>query len=109
MEVIKLQSARTHEGVDLNLLLSMLGDNGIQELLVEGGPETARRFMKAGLLDRVIMIRTPDTFSKPIPLSISHTDLIAAGVQLCEECNWGDDTIEMWSRPSIKWPSITWP
>ena len=34
--------------------------------MVEGGPETARRFLRAGLVDRAIIVTAPVTFEIPV-------------------------------------------
>lgn len=109
VEVCQLQSARTHDGVDLNLVLSFLGDRGFQEVMVEGGPETARRFLRAGLFDRVIVIHTDAEFGDPFPLSITDEELANAGLVPMGAINWGKDEAERWSRANLAWPAHNWP
>lgn len=45
--------------VDLDLLLTRLGDAGLDSVLVEGGGETAASFLDAGLVDRVTFLIAP--------------------------------------------------
>jgi len=46
-------------GLDLGGLLTRLYDMGHMEVLVEGGAETARRFLDAGLVDRLHLFYAP--------------------------------------------------
>jgi|TARA_B100000959_G_scaffold265695_1_gene307398 diaminohydroxyphosphoribosylaminopyrimidine deaminase/5-amino-6-(5-phosphoribosylamino)uracil reductase len=50
--------ARSHEG-PLDGLLSSLGDDGVLQLLVEGGADVAGRFHRAGLVDRYVVYLAP--------------------------------------------------
>jgi diaminohydroxyphosphoribosylaminopyrimidine deaminase/5-amino-6-(5-phosphoribosylamino)uracil reductase len=56
-EVLPLPGDR--EGLDLRALLAELYRRGRMEVLVEGGGETARRFLSAGLVDRVHLFFAP--------------------------------------------------
>ena len=109
VEVHKLQSARNHSGVDLHLLLSLLGDRGYQEVLLEGGPETARRFLAAEAVDRVVLIKADVDFSLPFPLSLDEEDFSAAGLQRLSDVHWGVDTVSRWSKAGLGWPVDGWP
>ncbi len=109
VEVHKLQSARNHSGVDLHLLLSLLGDRGYQEVLLEGGPETARRFLAAETVDRVVLIKADVDFSQPFPLSLGDEDFSAAGLQRLSDVHWGVDTVSRWSKAGLGWPVDGWP
>nr|MBC8518291.1 bifunctional diaminohydroxyphosphoribosylaminopyrimidine deaminase/5-amino-6-(5-phosphoribosylamino)uracil reductase RibD [Euryarchaeota archaeon] len=109
VEVQKLQSARSHSGVDLHLLLSLLGDRGFQEVLLEGGPETARRFIAAGLVDRLIIIQTKAQFSQGFPLSLGDDDFRNAGLVRLGDSEWGGDSVQRWSREDLNWPAEDWP
>ena len=61
----------TH-GPALHDILRALEDRGVRELMVEGGPETARRFLRAGLVDRAIIVTAPVTFEIPVPSGIGE-------------------------------------
>ena len=50
--------AEEHHG-DLGVLLDRLGDEGVLQLLVEGGAEVAGRFHREGLVDRVVAYVAP--------------------------------------------------
>jgi len=109
VEVVCLKSAESHDGVDLNRVLTLLGDREFHEIMVEGGAETARRFLAAGLIDRAIIIQTENEFSKPLFLGIESEHLIEKGLTISAEVKWGGDQVELWSRRELPWPSIDWP
>ena len=50
--------ANLDEEKGLHDLLDFLGDRGIQELLIEGGPQIWTSFLEANLVDRLIHIRS---------------------------------------------------
>lgn len=51
---------RARDGrVDLEELLQRLGEEGLDSLLVEGGPTVAAGFLEAGLIDKVVFIIAP--------------------------------------------------
>ena len=45
--------------IPITRILDFLGDRGIQSLLVEGGPNTWRRFLAEGLVDRAHLCQSP--------------------------------------------------
>ena len=53
--------------VDLERLLDQLGDQEMQRLLVEGGPSTVHRFLQAGLVDEVLLVRSTVEHADPVP------------------------------------------
>ena len=53
VEVLQSNSSEPGE------LLEALGTRGISSLLVEGGAKTARRFLDAGLVDRILLFQGP--------------------------------------------------
>jgi diaminohydroxyphosphoribosylaminopyrimidine deaminase / 5-amino-6-(5-phosphoribosylamino)uracil reductase len=57
VEVVTTQ--RTEEGLDLPYVLDELGGRGIKGLLVEGGGETATRFVRKGLADKLTLFYAP--------------------------------------------------
>lgn len=52
--------------VDLAELVSKLGREGIDSLLVEGGPTVAAAFLEAGLVDKVLFIIAPKIIGGPM-------------------------------------------
>jgi diaminohydroxyphosphoribosylaminopyrimidine deaminase/5-amino-6-(5-phosphoribosylamino)uracil reductase len=59
-QVIRVTTASTPPGLDLNAVLHALADKGITRLLVEGGARVASSFVAAGLADEVWLLRGPD-------------------------------------------------
>ena len=51
----RIKVAPSAAGVDLGQVLDALGERGITSLLVEGGPTLHREFLRAGLVDEVIL------------------------------------------------------
>ena len=96
-------------GVDLSALLEHLGDKGIQELLVEGGPIVWAQFIEEELVDRAIIIQSPNTLGEGPLSGISDSKLIEAGLTLVEQTQWGEDSVQFWSRPELSWPADLWP
>ena len=70
-----------------------------QYLLVEGGAEVAAAFLAAGLVDRLMLYRSPTQFGEGIP---AFADAGAAGVpsgwHLAECRQLGSDKLEVYSR-----------
>ena len=109
VEVVCLKSADSHNGVDLNRVLALLGDREFQEIMVEGGAETARRFLAAGLIDRAIIIRTEAEFTTPLTLGIESDHLIDKDLVIYREVDWGGDRVQLWSKEKLEWPCQNWP
>ena len=84
----------------------------VQHLMVEGGPVTAQSFLRAGLVDRVILVRAPVAFRQPLASGMTPEILQAAGLQRIGSYASGPDEIECWSRPHLDWPTedlASWP
>ncbi len=77
-------------------ILAFLGDRGIQSLLVEGGPNTWRRFLAAGVVDRAHLCQSPVELSGSGD-TFGAADLEAAGLSRVREIEVGGDTISHWS------------
>jgi len=85
--------------VDLPQMLSTLERRyAVSKIMVEGGPETARRMLDARLVDRAVIIRAPVTFKEPVPSQIDAARLAAAGLSLVGVRQWEADEVEMWCR-----------
>ncbi len=95
-------------GIDLSALLDLLGDRGVQEVLVEGGGSVWRSFLDAGLADRAILIRAPIELGAGPSAGIDARSLTASGLRLDRTFESGDDSVEAWSRPGLGWPSDAW-
>lgn len=77
-------------------ILQFLGDRGIQSLLVEGGPNTWRRFLEAEAVDRAHLCQSPVELTGK-GATFGAADLEAAGLSRDREIEVGGDTISHWS------------
>ena len=77
-------------------LLHMLGDMGIQSLLVEGGVETWTRFLSSKLVDMARICISP--FELPPGGKEFNTDLTGSGMSLVSEREVSGDTIQWWKK-----------
>jgi diaminohydroxyphosphoribosylaminopyrimidine deaminase / 5-amino-6-(5-phosphoribosylamino)uracil reductase len=59
-QVIRVASATTPPGLDLQAVLGALAEKGITRLLVEGGARVASSFVAANLVDEVWLLRGPE-------------------------------------------------
>lgn len=78
----------------------------IKHLMVEGGPVTARLFLQSKLVDRVILVKAPMCFRKPLDAKLSDELFQQAGLQkLGPILSCGVDTIECWAKQDVGWPT----
>jgi len=78
---------------------------GLQHIMVEGGPATARSFLEARAVDRAILVRAPIVFEIPISAEMDENTLKRAGLQLIGTTTMGDDTAEYYTKDGEPWPS----
>ena len=95
-------------GADLNALLDHLGDRGIQELLVEGGPIVWKQFLDEGLVDRAIIIRSDIELGDGPESGIDDERISDAGLEIVRHLDWGGDSVTLWSRPDLPLPTPNW-
>ena len=95
-------------GADLNALLDHLGDRGIQELVVEGGPIVWKQFLDEGLVDRAIIIQANIELGDGPESGINDERISNAGLEVVGHLDWGGDSVTLWSRPDLPWPSHNW-
>ncbi len=87
----------------------MLGDRGIQELLIEGGAQIWTSFLKAGLVDRLIHIRTQSEIGEGPEMVLNQTDLEFNNLMLHSESNDTGDSIQIYTKSEFRPPNSTWP
>ena len=87
-------------------LLKELGERGLQELLIEGGTNTARRFVESNLIDRILMFRSPISFKDPVK-GLTGQEIVGLGLERLTDLYYEDDCLERWCRNS--WPAEKWP
>ena len=96
-------------GADLGTLLDHLGDRGIQELLIEGGPIVWKQFLDEGLVDRAIIIQSKTKLGDGPESGIDGDRIGSAGLIMVGNLDWGGDEVTLWSRPTLPWPAHDWP
>ncbi len=85
--------------IPVSRILDMLGDRGIQSLLVEGGSDTWSRFLNEGLVDFAQICKSPSEL-KGGRLPFDENALVESGLVKFEEFESGVDTITKWKRAS---------
>ena len=85
---------------------AIAGLEGVRYLLVEGGAQTASAFLKAGLVDRLLIYRAPLLLGGGTPAigDVGHATLdqaYAHGLVLTERRQLGRDSLEVYARGSI--------
>ncbi|KAL7543740.1 hypothetical protein ACHAXR_013052 [Thalassiosira sp. AJA248-18] len=86
-----------------------LADRGLQHIMVEGGPATARAFLDARVVDRAILVRAPIEFEIPVPAQMDDNTLKSAGLQMIGNTVMGGDNVEYWTRDGMPWPNSDLP
>ncbi|MEO7247569.1 MAG: RibD family protein, partial [Novosphingobium sp.] len=73
-----------------------------QYLMVEGGAETARAFLGAGLVDRLMLYRAPVILGGGVPalpeLTRTALEQAKSGWQLCDQLQLGNDVLDVYER-----------
>lgn len=85
---------------------------GVNHLMVEGGPLTARQFLYEHQVDRVILVHASLCFRQPLESGLTEKVLVDAGLEKLGTEPCGVDQIEYWSRPELPWPTTElskWP
>jgi diaminohydroxyphosphoribosylaminopyrimidine deaminase/5-amino-6-(5-phosphoribosylamino)uracil reductase len=84
--------------VDVERLLQQLGDQEMQRLLVEGGPSTVERFLRAGLVDELMVVHSTVEHTSPVPFGLAEADFTAAGLTQRQGTTWGEERVDVWLR-----------
>ena len=79
-------------------VLRHLGVVGVKSVLVEGGAETARRFLEAGLVDRIDLFVAETVVGEGIAAPITEDSIPPDFIQLGEE-RFGSDRLIEYERP----------
>lgn len=76
-----------------------IADRGFQYLMIEGGAEVAEAFLSAGLVDRLLLYRSPVTFGEGIG-AFRHggPDSVPEGWHLADRRTFAPDTLEIYRR-----------
>jgi len=79
-------------------ILDMLGDRGVQSLMVEGGADTWRRFLAEEAVDRAHLCRSPFTLPGDDGITFSEHELAAAGLKRVSVIDVDGDEVSRWKR-----------
>ena len=83
----------------LSALLNLLGDKEIQRLMVEGGPTTVGSFLDQGFVDEFYLIQSKVIHEQPVASNIDEQRLTSAGLSHTSTGSWGEETVQLWTRP----------
>tara|TARA_B100000131_G_scaffold115942_1_gene112937 strand:+ start:15828 stop:16943 length:1116 start_codon:yes stop_codon:yes gene_type:complete len=83
--------------IPISRILDMLGDRGIQSLLVEGGADTWGRFLSEGAVDRARVCISPTILEGDSP-RFSPKALSESGLEISASEERSGDRIEWWTR-----------
>jgi len=86
--------------IPVSRILDMLGDRGVQSLLVEGGADTWARFLSEGAVDRARVCITQTILGGDSPRFYSKT-LSEHGLEIFSEEDSSGDRIEWWKRKRV--------
>jgi len=96
---VKVLATETYEGrVALPEFLEDLAAQGMSNILVEGGADTARYFLDEGLVDRIALFFGPARVGEGGIAAPLDRDHIPAGFRLVGEARFGDDSYAEWIR-----------
>ena len=83
--------------IPISRILDMLGDRGIQTLLVEGGPDTWNRFVESGLVDMAHICRSQIEL-EGARLPFDENRLHECGLKKTRTFDSGGDLITHWEK-----------
>ena len=92
-----------------NDLLDLLGDRGIQELLVEGGPSVWMSFLQNKFVDRIIHIRSPNELGDGPEMELTNELLAMNNLLLQNKIMSDGDEISIFTKNGNELPHKTWP
>eukprot|EP00640_Fibrocapsa_japonica_P002396 CAMPEP_0113939926 /NCGR_PEP_ID=MMETSP1339-20121228/6145_1 /TAXON_ID=94617 /ORGANISM="Fibrocapsa japonica" /LENGTH=274 /DNA_ID=CAMNT_0000943571 /DNA_START=157 /DNA_END=981 /DNA_ORIENTATION=- /assembly_acc=CAM_ASM_000762 len=99
----------------LDAMWNELGAMGMarnSRVMLEGGPETAKKFLSQGQITRAIIIKADVEFKDPVPSGIDEEVLKSAGLEFVGTTKYGPDTAYCWKKAGTEWPQggiESWP
>ena len=87
------------EEIPIARILDMLGDMGVQSLLVEGGLDTWSRFLDSGLVDRVRVSVSPLELPHDEAQCFDLSILGEHGFSIVGESEADGDKVTIWEIP----------
>ena len=107
VEAIVISNLDEEKG--LHDLLDLLGDRGIQELLIEGGAQIWTSFLEANLVDRLIHIRSQSEIGDGPRMVLNQAHLELNKLELYSESQDTGDLIQIYTKSDFRPPNSTWP
>ena len=84
--------------ISVERILDMLGDRGVQSLMVEGGADTWRRFLAEEAVDRAHLCRSPFALSGDHGVTFEEHELTAAGLRRISMRDVDGDEVSNWEK-----------
>ena len=84
--------------ISVDRILDMLGDRGVQSLMVEGGADTWRRFLAEGVVDRAHLCRSPFALSGEYGVTFEEHELVTAGLRRISVRDVDGDEVSNWEK-----------
>ena len=66
------------------------------------------KFLDEGLVDRAVIIQSDIELGDGPESGIDDNRIRNAGLEIVGNLNWGGDSVTLWSRPDLPWPSPNW-
>jgi diaminohydroxyphosphoribosylaminopyrimidine deaminase/5-amino-6-(5-phosphoribosylamino)uracil reductase len=96
---VRFLPTETHEGrIALPELLEDLAGKGIGSVLVEGGAATAAMFLEDGVVDRIVLFRSPNRIGDDGIAAPLTPETVPADFRLVREARFGLDQYWEWTR-----------
>ncbi|PSJ63899.1 bifunctional diaminohydroxyphosphoribosylaminopyrimidine deaminase/5-amino-6-(5-phosphoribosylamino)uracil reductase RibD [Pseudaminobacter soli (ex Li et al. 2025)] len=96
---VKILATDTFEGrIALPELLEDLAAQGMMNVMVEGGAETARNLLADDMVDRIVIFQGSGRLGADGIAAPIDRDHIPAGFRLVREARFGDDSYAEWTR-----------
>jgi len=86
------------DDIDVNRILQLIGDLGIQSIIIEGGPTTWKKFIQHDAVDAAILIQSPKDLQSGEVNTFGEVDLLNANLVMSSYEMSGPDKITYWSR-----------
>ena len=87
-----------NQEIEVDKILDLLGDLRIQSLIVEGGPSTWKRFLRADVVDDAVLIQSQIKLSSGDTDTFGESFLIEAGMEQISQEDCGGDIMTVWNR-----------
>jgi len=120
LQTFTVQTEPAEKSISPQLVVQDLHSRGIHHIMVEGGAATALSFLRAGVVDRAIIVKASVQFQEPLDSNINESVLEQdGGLNMLGTSNdqgdiFGGDCVVYWVRgdEKEKWPAdelTEWP